>query len=479
MKVLFASWEMDPFLKLGGLGDVASSLPAALKKMGIDIKCVIPYYGVLRLGRNKKTFVGEFTILYDKRKESVKIYEVIHPTSKVPVYLLKNKRYLDTIKKADTFAFFDKAIVEMVKRSIKGWAPDIIHCNDHHTGLVPLLVKEEKLPIKTLFTIHNLSYQGDYQIDLLDRLEMNLSQCKIVNWEIKTRKINFLTEGILHANIVTTVSPTYAKEIMTEEYGEGLEEIIRAREGRVFGILNGIDVDSNNLQHNKMLSYPYMGRVNNPNIKLKLKEMSWEQGKKLNKLYLQKKLGLKEGASIPLFGFIGRFNAIQKGVDLIHKMVRRNNKLHFELVVLGTGNVDWEERYQWLAKFYPKNVSCNFVFDEKLAREIYAACDFMLIPSKFEPCGLVQMIAMSYGTLPIAYKTGGLKDSIRDGVNGFLFEKPTSESLERKITYALSVWKDKPIYKNMVEEAMRTDFSWDKSAREYISLYERVLSGAI
>jgi len=477
MKVLFVSWEIDPFFKLGGLGDVARSLPAALKKAGVDIKIVIPYYDVLRLGNNKKTLVGNFNVTYDKKNEIVKIYEVLHPTSKVPVYLLKNKKYLNKIKAADTFAFFDKAIVEMIKRNVTGWIPEIVHCNDHHAGLIPLLIKEEKLPIKTLFTIHNLSYQGEYQIDLLDKLEMNLSRCKVVKWEIRTKKINFLTEGIIHADFVTTVSPTYAKEIMKEEYGKGLEEILRAREGRIFGILNGIDIEYNNLLHNKMLSYPYLGRFNNADEKLKLKNVSWEEGKKLNKIYLQKKLGLSIGNSIPILGFIGRFDAAQKGIDLIHKMVRRNDKLDFELVVLGTGDLNWEERYKWLSKFYPKNVSCNFVFDEKLARQIYAASDFMLIPSKFEPCGLVQMISMSYGTLPIAYKTGGLKDSIKDGINGFLFEKITSEALERKVKTAIDIWKNnKPVYKKMVEEAMRTDFSWDKSATEFISLYEKALT---
>lgn len=478
MKVLFVSWELDPFFKFGGLGDVSRSLPAALKKMGVDIKNVIPCYDVLRLGRNKKTLIGKLKVLYDNKNEIVKIYEVLHPTSGVPVYLLKNKKYLSKVKKADTFPFFDKAIVEMLKGKVTGWIPDIAHCNDNHAGLIPLLIKEEKLSVKTMFTIHNLSYQGAYQVDVLKRLGVDFSKCKVVNWEIKTKKINFLTEGVVHADIVTTVSPTYAKEIMGEEYGAGLEEVLRGREGLVFGILNGIDVNHNNLLHNKMLPYPYLGRVKSAdeNLKLKLKEVSWEEGKRLNKAYLQRKLGLTVNASIPLFGFIGRFDAAQKGIDLIHKMARRNEKMYFQLVVLGTGNVDWEERYRWLSTFYPKNVSCNFVFDEKLAKQIYAASDFMLIPSKFEPCGLIQMISMSYGTIPIAYKTGGLKDSIREGVNGFLFDKSTSESLERKVKYAINIWKnDRPLYRKMVEEAMKTNFSWDKSAKEYLRLYEMII----
>jgi starch synthase len=478
MKILFVSWELDPFFKFGGLGDVSRSLPEALKKMGTDIKNVIPCYDVLRLGRNKKKFLGELKVLYDNKNEIVKIYEVLHPASGVPVYLLRNKKYLSKVKKTDTFPFFDKAVVEMLKGKVTGWTPDIAHCNDNHAGLIPLLIKEEKLPIKTMFTIHNLSYQGVYQIDILKKLGIDFSKCRVVNWEIKGRKINFLTEGVIHADVVTTVSPTYAKEIMQEEYGAGLEEVLRGKEGMVFGILNGIDVSSDNLLHGEIPPYPYLGRVKSTDesLKSKLKNISWEEGKKLNKLYLQKKLGLKINASIPLLGFIGRFDAAQKGIDLIHKMVRRNEKLYFELIILGTGNLDWEERYKWLSTFYPKNVSCNFVFDEKLAKQIYAASDFMLIPSKFEPCGLIQMIAMHYGTLPIAYKTGGLKDSIRDGINGFLFDKPASESLERKVKFAINIWKnDRPLYRKMVDGALKTDFSWNKSAAEYIALYEKLL----
>jgi starch synthase len=481
MKVLFVSWELDPFFKFGGLGDVSRSLPAALKKIEVDIKNVIPYYDVLRLGRNKKTFVGEMKVSYDNKNEIVKIYEVLHPASGVPAYLLKNKKYLSKVKKADTFPFFDKAVLEMLKKNVVNWMPEIVHCNDHHAGHIPLLIKQEKLPIKTMFTIHNLYYQGAYQIDVLKKLGVDFSKCRVVNWEIKTKKINFLTEGVVHADVVTTVSPTYAKEIMGEEYGVGLEEILRGKESLVFGILNGIDVNYNNSLHNKMLPYPYLGRVqsSDENLKLKLKNVSWEEGKKLNKIYLQRKLGLKIGSSIPLLGFIGRFDPAQKGIDLIHKMVRRNEKLNFELVILGAGNLDWEERYMWLSKFYPKNVSCNFVFDEKLAKQIYAASDFMLVPSKFEPCGLIQMIAMSYGTIPIAYKTGGLKDSIKEGINGFLFDKPTSESLERKVKYAINIWKnDRTLYKKMVEEAMRTDFSWDKSAVLYKKLYYDMLGNS-
>ena len=199
-----------------------------------------------------------------------------------------------------------------------------------------------------------------------------------------------------------------------------------------------------------------------------------------NKRFLQKKLGLRVSENIPLLSFIGRFAPAQKGIDIIHKMLRRIDIGKYEFVILGTGNEEWEERYQWLSKFYPKNVSCNFKFDDTLARQIYAASDFILIPSKFEPCGLIQMLAMSFGTLPIAHKTGGLGDSIKDNVNGFLYDDHTSEALERSVMHALDIWQNqKPRYRAMAEEALKTDFSWGKSAKEYLDLYTKLVNNTI
>lgn len=469
MKVLFASWELDPFFKFGGLGDVSRSLPAALSELGVDIRNIIPFYNVLKLGRNRKEKVGEYKVLYAGRQEKVIIYRVLNPLSHVIAYLLKNKTYLDVAKSPDTFAFFDKVISEIVRENYLSFPPDIIHCNDHHTGLVPLLIRSQHLPVKTILTIHNLFHQGVYSAEVLEKLNINHLRSKIMNWEIKSRQLNFLMEGIIHADIVTTVSSTYAREIMTEEYGAGLEEILRGKEGRIFGILNGIDVNLNRYLNSKRLKYPY------PTDKL-----SWEDGKRRNKKYLQKKLGLKVSENIPLFSFIGRFAPLQKGIDIIHKMLRRIDIEKYEFVILGTGNEDWEERYRWLDKFYPKNVSCNFKFDDVLARQIYAASDFIMVPSKFEPCGLIQMLAMSYGTLPIAHKTGGLADSIKNNINGFLFDKYSGEDLEKSMTRALNIWKsDKENYQKMVENALLTDFSWKKSAREYMELYNKLVDNLL
>jgi len=480
MKILFAVWELDPFFKVGGLGDVARSFPAALKEKGVDIRIVLPYYKVLKLGRQKRVKLGKIRCFYDNKNEDAEIYKVEHPISKIPVYLIKNKKYLDIAKFPDTFAFFSLAIAEIIKSNILSWTPDIIHCNDVHTGLVPLLLKEKKVQVKTLLTIHNLSYQGKTSIDVLDKLKIETSKCAVLHWEIKSRKVSFLLEGIIHADAITTVSPTYAREVLTEEYGCGLEDVLRGKEGRIFGILNGIDNNWHHMMANRGVKYPYLLTKENIAQNNALNVYSWEEGKKLNKLYLQKKLGLKVDQSIPLVSFIGRFDPYQKGVDIIHKMLRRLNLEKYEFVILGSGDPHWEERFQWLAKFYPKNISCNFIFDEVLAHQIYAGSDFILIPSKFEPCGLVQMVAMFFGTVPIAHATGGLRDSIKDSETGYLFNKYSSASLENSLNKAIGIWlQDRKRYRTMVENAMKMDFSWDKSAREYLNLYQKLIDGKL
>jgi len=458
MKILFAVWELDPFIKVGGLGDVAASLPRALSNLGVDIRIVIPFYKALRLGRSRKKLIKYFRLKYAQRHEKVEVYEITHPVSKIPVYLLKNSKYLDIPVFPDTYAFFDKAIVSMVAENHLSFMPEIIHCNDLHTALIPLLLKQNKMPTKTILTIHNLTHQGRTSLDILDKIGIDKNKCNVTQWEIDSRKVNFLLEGITHADIITTVSPTYAKEIMTEEYGAGLEEVLRGKEGLIFGVLNGID------DHRRE--------------PMRLPQHSWEEEKKLSKRYLQKKLGLRIDESIPLLAFIGRFSLRQKGIDILHKMLRTIDPAGYEFVILGKGDLEWEERFLWLDTFYPKNVTCTFEFNDRLANQIYAASDFVLIPSKFEPCGLIQMIAMSFGTLPIAHRTGGLIDSINNGHNGFLFKNYTAEALRETVEKAVNIWRhEKKKYKEMVISALSADFSWDKSAKEYLRLYEKLLSG--
>lgn len=476
MKVLFSVWELDPFFKIGGLGDVARALPGALKKLGVDIRVVVPYYKVVNMGRNKKVQKGKFHMQYAGKKESVEIWEVTHPYMQVTAYFLKNDTYLDAASSIETWGFFNKAVVEIIKNNILNWQPDIVHVNDCHCGLIPLLVKLEKLPVKTMLTIHNLAYQKKTSVEVIKHMGIDPKLSQALLWEIKENQINFLMEAIIHADIITTVSPSYAKEILSEEFGAGLNEVLRGMEGKIFGILNGIDIDWSHTTHDMAVKYPY--GPSEKRVDDKIQYYDWKEGKRLNKRFLQKKLGLKVDRNIPMLCFIGRIDALQKGLDILHTMLRRIDQTQFEFVILGSGNAEWEERYTWLSAFYPKYISTNFLFDDKLAHQIYAASDFIVIPSRYEPCGLIQMIAMLFGTIPIAHSTGGLKDSIKDGYNGFLFAPYNSEALENQVMKAVTMWKeDRTGFEKMVENAQATDFSWNKSAEKYLALYEKLISG--
>ena len=474
MNVLFVVWENDPFFKLGGLGDIARSLPGALKTQNVDIRVIIPYYKVVKMGRNKKTKIGEYNFLYAGKNAKVEVWESQNPYTKVVAYFLKNKKYLDVVSLIETWGFFDKAVVELIKSKILDWVPDILHINDCHTGLIPLLVKQEKLPIKTMLTIHNLAFQGKVPIDIVKKMGIDPRFCRALQWEIKSRQINFLQEAIIHADIITTVSPTYAKEILTEELGYGLHEILRGKEGLIYGILNGIDIDWRHTARSRAIKYPYGPKEKR--VDGRIEYYDWREGKALDKEFLQKKLGIKVGKDIPMLCFIGRLSEAQKGLEILHRMLRRVDQTKFQFVILGTGEKEWEERFAWLSTFYPKYISCNFKFDDTLAHQIYAASDFIVIPSRYEPCGLIQMIAMLFGTIPIAHKTGGLKDSIKEGYNGFLFSAYSSEALEKTVIKAINMWKNKrSTYEKMVENALTTDFSWNKHAKEYLVLYEKLL----
>lgn len=474
MRVLFVVWELAPFFQVGGLGDVAHSLPKALYTQSIDIRVILPYYKALRLYRLKRKEIKTFSITFDKKKEKVTLYQIRFLDSNLPVYIIKNKKYLD-IPNKDIFPFFSLAIVDILEKNYLSWQPDIVHCNDNQQGLIPFLIKHKNLPYKTLLTIHNLTHQGKMSPDSIIKMGIDPKKCRVLRWEIKKNQINRLLEGIIHADLVNTVSPTYAKEILTEEYGAGLNEIIRNKEQKISGILNGIDYDSRCPLKDKNVIYHYNTTEVQEDYPYKIYFPL--EGKKMNKKFLQEKLRFKVSEKIPLIGFIGRFDSKQKGIELIHKILRRINLKKFQFVILGEGEIEWVERFNWLASFYEKNISYISVFDTRLASQIYAGSDFLLVPSKYEPCGLIQMIAMRYGTIPIAHATGGLKDSIIDNKDGFLFKKYSSFELEKALKRAVNIWvNNKKYYQNMVINAMTKDFSWDKSAKEYINLYQKLLT---
>ena len=483
IRVLMTAYEIAPFYKRGGLGDVMASLPKAMSKKGIDIKIVVPFYEAIKkdyfdkvknASLEKEKRIGQFFIHFGKGEEEVGVYRTYFPNTNIVVYFLSNRPNLSYIntrgrnKKIDQFAFFGLAVSHFISWIIKNdsWEPSIIHCNDWQTALIPLILKKKQnLSIPTILTIHNLNYQGKGSLNVLGLLHIKDEDTKELKRGTPVTEINILGEGIIHSTKVSTVSPTYAKEIIEEYNNDPIQYFLKRREkeqgikDEVLGILNGIDYEAwdpktdTNVFHNYELK-------------------NFEDGKKNNKENLLKTLSLENK---PTFCFIGRMTW-QKGIDLLVKAVNRMKKIDFNIIFLGTGDPNIEKSITRIEKSYPLNIKTIFIFDEGLARRLYAGSDFIIIPSHYEPCGLIQMVAMRYGTIPLASETGGLKDSISNGQNGILFKKNSVSALVKAIRHALETYADKKKLNSMIISAMKTDFSWDKSALLYVKLYKSLLN---
>ena len=457
LRVLIIGYEAVPFFKCGGLGDVLGSLPKALREINVDARVIIPYYLDIEK-KYKFPKIGEYSIVFGGDIERVGVYESGH------VYFLSNRKYLASIntrgrnKKIDQFAFFDLAVVEFSSFILekKKWYPTLIHCNDWHTGFIPLLI-EQRIP--TLLTIHNLNYQGWGSREVLDLLHVKDEKVKELRRGVPVSEINVLGEGILHATAVSTVSPSYAHEITSNYDGDPIHLYLKRREkaGKdhgVKGIINGIDYATWNSKYDIS---------------------SWEKGKKKNKEMLLKSMGLSDR---PTFCFIGRM-ARQKGLDILVRAIDKilsKDKNAANFILLGSGMPAIEKMVKKTANTYKDNVRVELSYNEEFAHKLYAGADFIVIPSRYEPCGLIQMIAMRYATLPIASKTGGLKDTISHGGNGFLFEKESVSGLVNGIKKALAIYQSHSHYKRMVKSALQTDFSWNKSALLYKKLYIDILN---
>lgn len=471
MKVLYVATEVSPFIKVGGLGDVAGSLPIALHKLGVDIRIAVPRYKKLNTEDLKLKKENEFSIIFNWKKEKVRVYKVFHPEAKVPVYFFENNNYLsnggDYIvgnhkERVNRFAFFSKAVAEWLK--IFEWKPEIVHINDWHPSLIGVLPHEGKV----VLTLHNhasnefpkigsLRYMLSYPVSNLGSLGA-LSN-------ITSRKsgvVNLLLNGVKAADFVNAVSPTYAKEIVRSRFCGG--ELSRAffekeEAGKLTGILNGIDQKVFDPKTDKYLAKNYS-------------VLNWEEGKAKNKKSLLKLCGWKDDGK-PVMGFVARFTK-QKGIDLMINALERIRD-GFSVVMLGTGNEEIINRVMGKIGEDRERYVGFFKFDLEIASLIYGGCDMFLAPSRFEPCGLTQMIAMRYGTVPIVRKTGGLADTVTEGENGFVFAEFRVRSLERAIKRACATYKDKVRWKRMVERGMKEDFSWDKASRKYLEMYEKVI----
>ncbi|MBU3161113.1 glycogen synthase GlgA [Clostridium frigoris] len=472
MKVLFVASEAYPFIKTGGLGDVAYALPKALRKLGIDARVILPKYSKIPLAfRSCMENIASFNVEVGWRNQYCGLEHLMYDG--VPYYFVDNEYYFKRphiygdYDDGERFAYFSKAVLEAI-RYMGDFKPDIIHCNDWQCGSVPILLKdkynEDNLynEIKSVFTIHNLQYQGIFPKDALYDL-LNLDWKYFNENEMKFYDaISFMKGGIVFADAVTTVSKTYAKEIQTPFYGERLDGLLSSRSSNLYGIVNGIDYEIYNPEVDKKILYNYDIKT----IKQKVK----------NKLKLQARLGLTINENIPMIGIVTRL-VKQKGLDLIVEKLQELLSLPIQIVLLGNGDGYYEDIFQYYASIYPSIISSNIIFDETLAQQIYAASDMFLMPSLFEPCGIGQLIALKYGSIPIIRETGGLKDTIipyneyTGKGNGFSFENYSGRELLETINRALDLYKDKVTWAKLVQNAMTCDNSWENSAKNYMELY--------
>ena len=473
-----ATAELAPLVKVGGLGDVTGSLPKALSKLGVSIKMIMPFYGVINNKKYKGTLVKKnISLEISGRKNKFDLYKTKLPQSNIDIFLIKHSLFSGAVyvgknKAKDKndifrFTFFSKAVVEVI-RELK-WSIDIIHAHDWHTAMLPTFIDEYSLSyknffnIKSLYTIHNLANQGIAGLDILDYagLHKDLTPALMEDYYDKDGdKINSMKLGILSADFINTVSPNYAKEILTKEYGAGLELYLNRRKQHLFGIVNGLDLK-------------LFDPTKDENIKKKYSVKNWQPAKIINKQDLQKLLKLPI-ENVPVFGLVSRLVG-QKGLDiLLPALSEKLKKDNFQFIVLGTGQAEFEDAFKVLVKKYPTKVSANINFSLPLAQKIYAGSDFFLMPSLFEPCGLGQMIAMRYGTIPIVRQTGGLKDTVIHNKTGIVFKKYTKLEMISAIEQSLRLYKNKPKFAKMLKTDMKQDFSWDKSAKEYLKLYNKL-----
>jgi starch synthase len=474
MKVLFIASEAFPFIKAGSLGNEIFSLCKELNKQGIDARVMIPKYGdIASFFRDKMSCISIFNVPIGWRNQYCGVEELRYEG--MPFYFIDNEYYFKRqgmygfYDEAERYAFFCRAALEAIQ--YLDFKPDILHCHDWQTGMVSLLLKAHYENnalynnIKTVFTIHNLKYQGVFPKEILGEL-LNLGESYFnVNSVEFYGGVSFMKGGLNHSDIITTVSNTYKEEIQTPFFGEKLDNMFRMKKEYLYGILNGIDYDSLNPGTDKSIFENY----DSNNI----------DGKVKNKIKLQKQLKLPIKADIPMIAVISKLIR-QKGLDLITNTLEEILNMNVQLVVLGQGDSNYESIFSHYQKKYPEKLSVNIVSDDILERKTYAASDFYLKPSIFEPCGVGQLIALRYGSIPIVRSTGGLKDTViaynenTGKGNGFCFEHYTPQHMLAAIRTALDYY-NKDMLKPIIKNAMKEDNSWRKSALEYKKLYQNVV----
>ncbi len=470
MKVLFAASEAYPFFTSGGLGDVAGSLPAALKKRKAGVRVILPLYGDMAPEwRQKLKYITNFTVPVGWRNQYCGLFELVH--GGVSHYFLDNEYYFKRhglygfYDDGERFAFFSRAILESLFHI--DFAPNIIHCNDWETALVPVYLNlyyrhlEKFSGLKTVFTIHNIQYQGRYGLEMLEEtIGIGRKNAHLVEYD---KDVNYMKGAIETADKVTTVSPTYAREILDPWYGHGLENFLRKKEYKLCGILNGIDTE-------------VYSPATDPNIAANYSAPEYEKGKAQCKDDLRREFALKENLC-PVVGMVSRLVS-HKGFDLVRHVAENLVNSGIQLVILGSGEYSYEAFFQDLAVRYPGMVGVRIGFIPSLARKVYAGADMFLMPSKSEPCGLAQMVALRYGTVPVVRLTGGLGDTISDAGdgtgNGFTFASYNAYDMQDACLRAKAMHEDAKAWKVLVQRCMACDNSWSTSAKQYLDMYKDV-----
>ena len=476
LRIIFITAEASPFAKVGGLADVAGSLPKSLRELGHDVRLIMPRYGrISNEVYHLEPVLDAFQVPLPSGDEPASLLQTELDGS-VPVYMVESEHYFGREAiygypdDGERFIFFCRAALEAVRKL--GWSPDIAHCNDWHTAIIPSMLKTtyDADPIfartATVFTIHNLAYHGifDQKILAMTGLGGGFLRPQIGD---RSDQIDLMSQGILYADVINTVSPTYAQEILTSEYGEGLDAVLKYRKARIFGILNGLDTE-------------FFNPATDPHIAVQYDLDSLER-KVENKLALQREGNLKEDANIPVVGIVSRL-ADQKGFDLLEPIIEPLLvETGLQLVLLGTGDQHYQDLFRRIGQRYSGQVAIALTFDVGLAQRIYAGADMFLMPSRYEPCGLGQMIAMRYGTIPVVRRTGGLADTVADYQpasgegNGFVFQNYTSQACYTAIIRAIEAYRRPMEWRQLQRRGMLADLSWAASARRYVELYHKAL----
>ena len=470
MKVLFATSEAYPFAMSGGLADVAGALPKALRKRFVGCRIILPLYGTISEEmRQKMTFVCNITVPVAWRRQYCGVFEA--HVDGVIYYFIDNQYYFkrDSLygyfDDAERYAFFSRAVLEVIPHI--GFTPDIIHCNDWQTALIPVYLdafyKQNELyqNMKTVFTIHNIQYQGKYGYDLYnDVVGLPIERFGIVQYE---NCINFMKGAIQCADKITTVSPTYSREILDPYYSHGLDGILKEFTYKLCGIVNGIDVDVYNPETDPLIYKNFSAS-----------DMS---GKAVNKAELQKEMGLPVRDDVPVIGIVTRL-VKHKGLDLVKHVFEELLQADLQFAILGSGEWEFETFFYEMAQKYPEKVGLKLGFKPQLAHRIYAGADIFLMPSQSEPCGLAQMVALRYGTIPIVRETGGLNDTIKDSDdgkgNGFTFANYNAHEMKDTIYRAIDGFRNCEGWNILQKRAMLCDNSWKTSANAYIGLYKEI-----